>query len=460
MTRQQTSTTHSLFKGDCLAGSGEPLPEPTDTNVQVLVVGSGGREFELGRSVYESGGVSKVYFLPGNAGTDQLPYGHNINGDPFDVPKDTFTIIGPEAPLVAGLADELRADGRLVFGPSARAAQLEASKAEAVGFNARHDIPQPISAVAEDLDAAYQYIGKYPPDSYVIKADGLANGKGVVLPRDLTEAMLTVRGMLDGSLYDGAGKKRIVFQERLTGPEVSLFVVSDGQDFTLLPLAQDHKRLLNGDKGPNTGGMGAYASANELLDADQLEKVYDIAQKSITGMAAEGTPYQGLLYIGLMMAKERGGDPVVIEYNCRFGDPETQVVLPLLTQNGVNVHRLLRSAAEGNLDIGSTATSLFHLGGAALSVCLAAPGYPDTPIKGARINGLDKDYQDVILHHAGTKTENDKIVTSGGRVLNVTGFGEDMVEAATRAYAAIGESAVNFEDMQYRTDIGHQLRIK
>lgn len=405
---------------------------------------------------YASGDVERVYFLPGNAGTSELPYGCNVGGDPLDVLAD-FTIIGPEAPLVAGMADRLRANNRLVFGPSAEAAKLEASKSHAIEFMRAQDIPHPKSVITNNPKDALAYVQSRDPSSYVIKADGLAGGKGVVLPKDLTEAIETVAGMTGGQLFDGAGQDGIVFQERLSGPEVSLFVISDGTNYTLLPLAQDHKRLLDGDEGPNTGGMGAYAPANPLLSQRQMQKANEIAAKSIFGMSERGTPYQGVLYIGLMLAKERAGDPVVIEYNCRFGDPETEVVLPLLEKNGINVHQLLRRAAEGSINTYSP-TALLELGGAALTVCLAARGYPDKPEKGVAINGLDKEYQDVILHHAGTAWQGDKVITSGGRVLYVTGFGEDMDEAAARAYAAIGENGVSFEGMQYRKDIGSQLR--
>lgn len=426
---------------------------------EVLIIGSGGREYELGRAVYASDEVDAVNFLPGNAGTGELNYGRNITGDPLDLSADTFVIIGPEAPLVAGEADRLREKGRLVFGPSAAAARLEASKAEAVLFMRENDISQPISTIVTNPVDAIEFLRERKPTSYVIKADGLAGGKGVVLPDSMTEALNTVNGMMDGTLFDGAGKDCIVFQERLTGPEVSLFVISDGSNFTLLPLAQDHKRLYEGDRGPNTGGMGAYAPANQLLSERQMEKAYGIAEKSIKGMEAKGTPYQGVLYIGLMLAEERGGDPVVIEYNCRFGDPETEVVLPLLEQAGVNIHHLLRSSAEGQLHL-SSPTTLLAIGGAALTVCLAAPGYPDKPEKGGLIKGLDSLYDDVIIHHAGTAKQDGEFVTSGGRVLYVTGFGENMDEAAERAYAAVGGNGVHFTGMQYRKDIGHQLRTR
>lgn len=424
---------------------------------EVLIIGSGGREHELGRAVYASGEVDNIKFLPGNAGTAELDYGTNINGDPLDLPQDTFTIIGPETPLVAGEADRLRENGRLVFGPSALAARLEASKAEAVLFNFEHDIPQPISEIFTNPRSALDFLKNRDPLSYVIKADGLAGGKGVILPKSNHEALDAILGMFDGSLFDGAGKNCIVIQERLSGQEVSLFVVSDGKDFTILPLAQDHKRLMDGDKGPNTGGMGAYAPANMLLNDEQMLMAYKIAEKSINGMAKDGKPYQGLLYIGLILANEQNDDPVVIEYNCRFGDPETQVVLPLLEQSGVNVYQLLRSSAKGKINTLSR-TALVNVGGAALTVCLAAPGYPDKPITGATVRGLDKEYKDVILHHAGTSQQGEHVITSGGRVIYVTGLGENMNEARVRAYSAIGGQGVYFDDMQYRRDIGKQLR--
>lgn len=432
-------------------------------NINAAVVGSGGREFELGRQLGFSDEVQSVYFLDGNAGTEDLPKGENIAIKHTSVDEVVrfadeeqlgLTIIGPEAPLVAGVADRLREKGLVVFGPNAEPAKLEASKAYATRFMEENNIPHPPAVVTHNFEDATRIVRSRQADEYVIKADGLAGGKGVVLPESYEDAEQILRKMFLKGGFDGAGKEAVLIQERFHGPEVSAFVVSDGTRFVVLPLAQDHKRLLNDDKGPNTGGMGAFSPLSaEIVSADQEQKINEIAERSIAGMSRRGTPYQGVLYVGLMLAEELGGDPVVIEYNARFGDPETQVVLPLLSEAGVDVYDMLRSSAEGNL---SNITIPKQLGNSALTVCLAAKGYPDSPEKGQDMYGLGEQYEGVILHHAGTKKEGEAIKTSGGRVLYVTGVGETVDAAAQYAYNAIGR--VGFSGMQYRTDIGHQAR--
>jgi phosphoribosylamine--glycine ligase len=290
----------------------------------------------------------------------------------------------------------------------------------------------------------------------VIKADGLAGGKGVFLPESDEEAKTALERIFAGEV-DTEGTKTVI-QKRMHGPEASVFALSDGKEFYIIPVAaQDHKRLLDGDKGPNTGGMGAYAPVPEsILSTDQWKKVQDITQKTILGMEANGTPYQGILYIGLMLAEELNGEPIVIEYNVRFGDPEAQVILPLLTRAGVDIYKLLAATAEpGALAAISLPQKLDE---AALVVVLAAHGYPESPRKGDTILGLDKEYPNVQVYHFGTSLEEDKVITSSGRVLNVTGFGKTLPEAAQAAYAAIGNQAITFPDMQYRKDIGYQAR--
>jgi phosphoribosylamine--glycine ligase len=290
----------------------------------------------------------------------------------------------------------------------------------------------------------------------VLKADGLAAGKGVVLPEDEQIAELTIHGMLSGEKFDGAGSDGIVIQERYHGPELSVMVISDGQKIKILPAAQDHKRLLDGDKGPNTGGMGAYAPVPPtIVTASQWVKIEEIAQRTIDAMAYEGKPFVGCLFMGLMLAEERDGDPVVIEFNARLGDPETEAILPILERGGLDVADMLRSSAEGQLRDYSWNR---ELGGAALSVCLAAEGYPDNPKKGDIIYGLGGDYPNVIVHQAGTQLVDGKAVTSGGRVGYVTGLGKDIDAAAASAYAVIDAKKVTFAGAQYRDDIGHQAR--
>jgi phosphoribosylamine---glycine ligase len=433
--------------------------------IDVMVIGGGGREYELARQMNESEQIDKVYIAPGNAGTALFGKGENVALQPADVAGITdfvrkqkvhTVIIGPDAAIAAGLGNALRAEGIAVFGPTKEAGRLESSKAFSAEFMRRHGIPQPESRTVHSLLEAKEYIEGKSPDSYVLKADGLAAGKGVVLPNSTGEAERTLADMFAGEKYDGAGKSGVVIQERLHGPEISAFAVTDGADLIMLPFSQDHKRLNDHDEGPNTGGMGAYSPLNKNIANDrQAGAIHDIAERTIKGMADDGTPYQGVLYLGLMLPEERGGDPVVIEYNARFGDPETQVILPALSASGFDVAAMLLAAASGDIakvNVPEKVTAT------ALTVCLAASGYPESPRKGDEIFGLEKNYDNVIVHHAGTKREGDKIITSGGRVLYVTGIGTTPDEAAECAYAAIGEHSIHFDDMHYRTDIGHQIR--
>jgi phosphoribosylamine--glycine ligase len=400
--------------------------------------------------------VDRLTFAGGNAGTAQI--GENLPFGPGDLDaiadyvqevKPPLTVVGPEQPLVDGLVDRL--DGYPVLGSSAAAARLEGDKAFAVGFMQRHHIPCPDSLIVDRPDDVY-----FGPDaqSYVLKASGLAGGKGVILPETHEEAVQALHGMLSGELFGEAGE-RVVVQQRLHGPEVSLFAVSDGKDYVILPPAQDHKRLYDGDQGPNTGGMGAYAPVPaDFLSGDQWQKAYDIVDRTIAGARADDMPYKGILYVGLMFAEECGGDPVVIEYNCRFGDPEAQVVLPTLD---TSVHGIFESAAHGHLDR-SVAGKQLGAKAAALTICLAAPGYPASPQKGSRIHGLERTYDDVTIQHGSTKLGSDNsIVTAGGRVLYVTGMGKNLQTASQRAQAAIGGDAIHFDGMQHRTDIGRQV---
>lgn len=433
--------------------------------LDVLVIGSGGREYELARQMTLSQDVRKVYVAPGNAGTAALEKGENVAIGPTDVDAIVafvqekqvgFTIIGPDAAVAAGVGNALRDAGALVFGPTREAGKLESSKAFSSDFMNRHNIPQPASQVVRSLDEALAAIAGKAPETYVLKADGLAAGKGVVLPQSVDEAQIVLREMFSGESFDGAGKEGVVIQERLSGPETSAFAITDGKDFVLLPLSQDHKRLLDNDKGPNTGGIGTYAPVpKKIVNDKQLEKIRAIAKQTITNIANEGAPYQGVLYIGLMLAKERDDDPVVIEYNARFGDPEAEILLPLLHESGVDVADMLLQTAQGNL---SQVIVPETFSKCVLTVALASAGYPDSPRKGDEIHGLEKQYDGVIIQHAGTKREGEKWLTAGGRVLYVTGFGNTIDEAASKAYAAIGPEGIHFEGMQFRTDIGHQAR--
>jgi phosphoribosylamine--glycine ligase len=425
------------------------------TNRSALIIGNGGREHAFAKTL---GNDVTVFVSPGNAGTALMSNVTNVDvSDPVAFVKEhnvDMTIIGPEAPLVAGVADTLRQAGQDVVGPNAAAAQLESSKSFACDFMEKYDIAYPKSTLIHTLDQFNAITND--ATTIVIKADGLAGGKGVVLPESNAVAEATLEAMFDGA-YDGAGKDGVLIQERLSGPEVSAFALTDGTDFVLLPFAQDHKRLQDGDKGPNTGGMGAYAPVPEsIVSLAQADKIRDIAKKTIEGMKADGNEYRGILYIGIMLAKQRGGDPVVIEYNARFGDPEAEVVLTLLAEGGVDVYELLKST--DNTLKGALLDEL-NINQSALTICFASAGYPESSRKGDEIMGLDSEFPEgVFVHHAATALKEAKIVTNGGRVLYVTAVADTIDQAAANAYSVIGESGVHFDGMQYRTDIGKQSR--
>lgn len=428
---------------------------------KVLIIGSGGREHALAWGISQSPQVEKVLISPGNAGTATTNKCGNVALSDHDATvafckKEAIdlVVIGPEAPLIAGLSDALREAGVLVFGASQAAARLEGSKSFATEFMQRHGITIPESQIVTSKEDALAAVSNFGgAKNSVIKADGLAGGKGVFLPDSDAEATEAIDKIIAGKV-DGDGSK-LVIQKRNHGPEVSVFVLSDGTNFKVIPLAsQDHKRLLDGDKGPNTGGMGVYAPLPDwMLSEVQWEKIHTISKQSIDGMNADGTPYQGVLYMGLMLAEELGGDPLVIEYNARFGDPETEVIIPLLQGNGVDVYYMLHSTASGEL--GSVQLPS-KLNAAALTICLAADGYPSAPVTGTPIDGLNETYRDVTVFHGGTSLKDGKVVSSGGRVLYVTGLGVNIEAARQAALAAIGRGYVSFPGMQYRTDIAHR----
>jgi phosphoribosylamine--glycine ligase len=428
----------------------------------VLIIGSGGREHALAWGIAQSPQVDNIYVSPGNAGTAHAEKCENValagNAAVIGFCQDhevSLVIIGPEAPLVAGMGDALRAAGITVFGASQAAAQLEGSKSFATQFMQKYDITIPKSVIVTSAEAAEAAINIFGgPEKSVLKANGLAGGKGVFLPDSPDEAVVAIEKITSGAM-DGDGS-RFVVQARNHGPEVSVFVLSDGTNFKTIPLAsQDHKRLLPDDKGPNTGGMGVYAPLPSwMLSTKQWEKIEDIAEKTIRGMAHENTPYQGVLYLGLMLAEELDGDPLVIEYNARFGDPETEVIIPLLHGNGVDIYSMLYATATGTIKDFVMPTTL---NAAALTICLAAEGYPDSPVTGETIAGLGDEYRDVTVFHGGTKIDSDgNVVSSGGRVLFVTGLGVNLEAASAAANAAIGDAAIHFPGMQYRPDIAHR----
>lgn len=433
----------------------EPTPKKTavPTSERALIIGSGGREDAIGRVVGQS---RQVFFGPGNAGTSE--YGINIAD--FDISaiaslNPDLTIIGPEAPLIDGLADRLRERGLHVFGPNAAAAELEGSKAFAVEFMQRHGIAHPKTKIFTSIEDLMNHTYYTLDRSFVIKEDGPRAGKGVYLPNNLDETEQIVERLAK----DYSGEPLLV-QERLHGPELSVFVLSDGENWTILPYAQDHKRLKDGDKGPNTGGMGSYAPADFLVTEGQKVKIEEIAARTIDGMQRESKPYQGVLYIGIMLAEEKDSDPVVIEYNARFGDPETQVLMPLLESADVDIYdALLRTDRHNGLKDFNTYLVPNRLGRSALTVCLAAEGYPEKPITGAEILFDTSFLGGVILHHAGVALDNNgRKVVAGGRVMYVTAVGETIDEAVGRAYDVIDGKHIGFIGMQCRHDIGHQAR--
>lgn len=423
---------------------------------RLVIVGSGGREDAIGQSITQQN-QHGIYFAPGNGGTEE--YGKNIASysvDNIAEIEPELVIIGPEQPLVEGLADKLRSRGIKVFGPNARAADIEGSKERATRFMREYLIPHPETEFLFSKHDALQVIENYPEGGCVIKEDGLRGGKGVYLPESHDEAKVVIEG-IQGFDRDTP----LLFQERLSGPEVSVFVLSDGENWTILPYAQDHKRLKDNDKGPNTGGMGAYAPADFLVNESQKAAIEEIAARSIKGMSDEGTPYQGVLYIGIMLAKERGDEPVVIEYNARFGDPEAQVLMPLLQESDIDIYdTLMRTDVRDGLRNFDTYLVNESLAKSAITVCLAAGGYPESPELGETIHFEDRQIGDVAIHHGGVVYDlhKNKKKTSGGRVLYVSAVGDTIDEAAMKAYKPINNGDIRFKDMQYRRDIGYQAR--
>lgn len=419
----------------------------------VLIIGSGGREHALAWAVTRDPRIERVLVAPGNGGTALEARVRNVDLKADDAEglialaereQVGLTIVGPENPLAAGLVDRLQAAGLRVFGPSAKAARLESSKAWARAFMARHGVPSPAVAEAVTLDEAADAI-RAMGGRCVIKADGLAAGKGVVVCASEDEALAAAREMLVDGRFGEAGA-RLLVEERLEGPELSVMAICDGLDYRLLPPAQDHKRIFDGDRGPNTGGMGAYAPAPigtpALLDRVRAE----ILEPTLRGMTEEGQPFRGCLFMGLMLT---GEGPKVIEFNVRFGDPETQVQLPLVRGGLVEV---LAAAAEG--DLGATELDIDE-GGHAACVVLASAGYPGSARTDLPVEGLAEAERGagVKVFHAGTRLEDGTLLTSGGRALNVTCLRPSLEDAVAGAYAAIGEDGLRFEGMQHRRDI-------
>jgi phosphoribosylamine--glycine ligase len=419
--------------------------------MKVLVVGGGGREHALSWKIAQSPLVDEVIAAPGNGGIRDHARCVAVGAEDVEgqiaLARDEgvgLVVVGPEAPLVDGLVDKLEQEGIRAFGPSAAAARLEGSKAYAKEFMQRHDVPTAGFSVHDKLDAALAEVDRRG-GSCVVKADGLAAGKGVIICRSPYEARQAVTEMLAERRFGDAGG-RVVVEDLLEGEEASVLALCDGESFVPLIAAQDHKAAYEGDTGPNTGGMGAYAPA-PVITAELAEAVSDqVLRRTVDGMAADGTPFKGVLYAGLMIDQ---GRPQVLEFNVRFGDPECQ---PLLMMMKDDLVPLMIAATEGEL-AGRRAT--WH-DGAAICVVLAAEGYPGRYEKGLPISGLDAAaaVEDLVVFHAGTRLDGDRVVTSGGRVLGVTGRGADLKAAAQVAYA--GAEVIGWDGMTFRRDIGHR----
>jgi phosphoribosylamine---glycine ligase len=417
----------------------------------VLVVGSGAREHALACALARSPSVSEIWAAPGNPGiatiaqTADLPITDVAAiADWAEANHIGLVVVGPEAPLALGLADLLAVRGIPVFGPSRAAAELEWSKAFAKDFMRRHGIPTAPYGLFTEVEAAVDFI-RTAGAPLVVKADGLAAGKGVLICATQAEAEDAVRSVLVDRAFQSAGE-RVVIEQFLEGEELSVIAVVDGDRFAVLPPARDYKRLRDGDQGPNTGGMGSYAPVHDL-DPDVMARVREgVLEPAVAGMRAEGRPYRGALYAGLMLTRE---GPMALEFNCRFGDPETQVILPLLD---LDLAELLLACAEGRLATESIET----LPDVAVCVVLAADGYPERPRAGDPIHGIEDAVQTgALVFHAGTGERDGRLVTNGGRVLSVVGTDADRTAAAVHAYAAV--DMIQFDGMQSRRDVGQSL---
>lgn len=421
---------------------------------KILVVGTGGREHALALRLLASDSVSEVVACPGNAGMLTTPAGPEgktlrcVAGDPVDVARAEnvdLVVVGPEVPLCDGITDKIIAAGILCFGPSREAAQLEGSKAYMKAFCQRHGIRAARDVVVTKIEELESALAQFstPP---VVKADGLCAGKGVVVAESVEEAREAALNMLSGQAFGDAGTT-VVLEERLLGSEASIHALCDGERALVLPAAQDHKRIFEGDRGPNTGGMGTYAPA-PLVHAEMFQEIEaTVMRKVVEGMKADGVPFVGTLFAGIMVSPT--GEPVVLEFNVRFGDPETQVLMQIVDGD---FGEALFLAAQGKLRADLLKTSDRH----ALCTVLAAANYPSSPRKGDEITGLDKAaaVPGVQIYHAGTSVLDGKLVTSGGRVLGITASGQSLQEARDRAYQAA--DLVEFEGKQVRRDIGYR----
>ena len=418
--------------------------------MKILVIGGGGREHALAWKVAQNKAVSRIFVAPGNAGTALDPDMVNVPissvPDLLKFAQDEgiyLTIVGPEAPLAAGVVDAFKAANLKIFGPTKLAAQLEGSKDFAKAFMLRHGIPTAAYATFTDAKLAHDYVNQQGAP-IVIKADGLAAGKGVVVAMTASEAHDAIDAMLSDNKLGSAGA-RVVIEEFLMGEEASFIVMVDGKNTLPLATSQDHKRLQDGDQGPNTGGMGAYSPAPVVTPQIHAKVMREIIRPTVDGMAQEGHPYTGFLYAGLMISPD--GNVKTLEFNCRMGDPETQ---PIMLRMKSDLVALAEHAVNGTLDQAEVEWDRRT----ALGVVMASANYPDTPKLGDEITGLPSDLNDAHVFHAGTALQGEQVVTSGGRVLCVTALGETVKFAQQQAYQIV--DGIQFKGAQYRTDIGYR----
>ncbi len=439
--------------GNGKAAGGPEKEETEEAEMKILVIGSGGREHALLWKIGQSPRVDKMYCAPGNGGISGLAECVDIEVDDVrgllgfaEKKQIDLTVVGPELPLTLGVVDRFRERGHLIFGPAQKAAELEGSKAFAKDFMMRHHIPTAEYKTFQEKETAFQYLNSIDPP-VVLKADGLASGKGVLICQDRTEMFDAFDRIMKRKEFGEAGD-RLIIEEFLQGEEASVLAITDGTHLVTLPPAQDHKRIFEMDKGPNTGGMGAYAPA-PVVNEKMMEIVTDkILEPVIQGMSQEGRKYTGVLYAGLMITSQ---GPRVLEFNCRFGDPETQAILPLLDADLVD---LMLASIKGDLPDRTIKAGKR----AAVCVVMASGGYPGAYRKGMTIQGLDRINPGELVFHAGTKRKDSQIVTSGGRVLGVTAVDETLSLAVEKVYQTVGK--ITFDGAYYRRDIAFRALKK
>jgi phosphoribosylamine--glycine ligase len=421
--------------------------------MKYLVIGSGGREHAFAWALQRDEPDAQIFIAPGNAGTEEI--GTNVPIGVTDLDglvawarkeKPDLTIVGPEAPLCAGVVDRFEAAGLPIFGPNQAAARLEGSKVYTKNFLLKHHLPTAPGACFSDSTAALAYSEAHPVFPQVLKADGLASGKGVIIAKDADEARAAIRRIMDERVFGDAGREMVI-EEFLPGREMSIHVLTDGLSYKMLPIAQDHKKLLDNDEGPNTGGMGAYAPAPFATPELTQRIATEIVEPVLAAFAQEGIDFRGILYIGIIWTPQ---GPGILEFNVRGGDPETQVLLPLLATPLVEILKAVRERRLGNLDI---KIHPFY----AVSVVMAAGGYPDNPVTGVPIKGLSNNVKDTYVFHAGTKREGKDCLTSGGRVLSVVAVSEDLASSRVKAYEKIGK--IFFAESQKRCDIASRVNL-